>query len=211
MGAVDLQFDRDGVDLAVGCTYKYGNSGPGSPAWLYVSRDVQPQLNMPIQGWFAQRNQFAMGQGFERTDGMRGFQIASPSVVGLISVSVAFSMIERASMASINAKASQGTDMMIELYDKWLAPLGYMLLTPRDPQHRGGHITLHHPDAAAIARGLRVAKNVVPDYREPRGIRVSISPLPTSYVEVFDGFKRIRDFTASGDYKAFIGASSKVT
>jgi kynureninase len=142
---------------------------------------------------------------------MRGFQIASPSVVGLISVATSFAMIERASMAEINTKASQGTDMMIAMFDESLADLGYTLLTPRDARHRGGHITLHHPDAAAIARGLRVAKNVVPDYREPHGIRVSISPLPTSYAEVFDGIERIRDFTASGDYREFIGTTSKVT
>ena len=211
VGAVDLQFDHDGVDIAVGCTYKYGNSGPGAPAWVYFNKSIQPELDTPIHGWFAQRNQFEMGQGFSQIDGMRGFQIASPSIIGLLSIQTAFEIIEEAGIANINAKASRGTDMMIEMYDEWLAPLGYTLLTPRDSSLRGGHITLHHPDAGQIARGLRLHKNVIPDFREPNGIRVSISPLPTSYEEVFEGFERIRDYTASGDYKSIDLSGSKVT
>jgi kynureninase len=201
VGAVDMQFDRDGVDLAVGCTYKYGNSGPGSPAWLYVSKRMQSELQMPIQGWFAQRNQFLMGSKFEQIEGMRGFQIASPSIIGLLCIDEGFGMIEAASISAINAKASKGTDMMIELFDQWLAPLGFELVTPRDSKLRGGHISIYHPAAAQIARGLRDDMKVIPDYRAPNSIRVAISPLATSFVEVFEGFERIRDYTKSGKYK----------
>ena len=201
VGAVDMQFDRDGVDLAVGCTYKYGNSGPGSPAWLYVSKRIQSELRMPIQGWFAQRNQFLMGSTFDQIEGMRGFQIASPSIIGLLCIDEGFGMIEHAKISQINAKASKGTEMMIELFDQWLAPLGYELVTPRDSHLRGGHISIYHPEAAQIARGLRDEMKVIPDYRAPNSIRLAISPLPTSYVEVFDGFERIRDYTQSGKFK----------
>lgn len=211
VGAVDMQFDRDGVDLAVGCTYKYGNSGPGSPAWLYVSNKIQSQLHMPIQGWFAQRDQFLMGSKFDQTDGMRGFQIASPSIVGLLCIDEGFAMIEQASIAAINAKASKGTEMMIKLHDQWLVELGYELITPRDSKLRGGHITIYHPEAGQIARGLRDHKKVIPDYRAPNSIRVAISPLATTYCEVFDGFERMRDYTESGEYKQIDLSSIKVT
>ena len=211
VGAVDMQFDRDGVDLAVGCTYKYGNSGPGSPAWLYVSKRIQSELEMPIQGWFAQRNQFLMGSKFDQIEGMRGFQIASPSIIGLLCIDEGFGMIENATIAQINAKASKGTDMMIELFDQWLVPLGFELVTPRDSKLRGGHISIYHPDAAQIARGLRDDMKVIPDYRAPNSIRLAISPLPTSYVEVFDGFERIRDYTQSGKYKDLDLSSVKVS
>ena len=211
VGAVDMQFDRDGVDLAVGCTYKYGNSGPGSPAWLYVSKQIQSELQMPIQGWFAQRNQFLMGSKFDQIEGMRGFQIASPSIIGLLCIDEGFGMIEDATIAQINAKASKGTDMMIELFDQWLVPLGFELVTPRDSKLRGGHISIYHPDAAQIARGLRDDMKVIPDYRAPNSIRVAISPLATSYVEVFDGFERIRDYTKSGKYKDLDLSSVKVS
>lgn len=211
VGAVDMQFDKDGVDLAVGCTYKYGNSGPGSPAWLYVNKRIQSELRMPIQGWFAQRNQFLMGSRFDQIEGMRGFQIASPSIIGLLCIDEGFGMIEEASIALINAKASRGTDMMIKLFDQWLAPLGYELVTPRDSKSRGGHVSIYHPDAAQIARGLRDHMKVIPDYRAPNSIRLAISPLATSYVEVFEGFERIRDYTKSGKYKDLDLSNVKVS
>ena len=210
VGAVDLQFDLDGVDLAVGCTYKYGNSGPGSPAWIYVNKRIQSELKMPIHGWFAQRNQFLMGSQFDQIEGMRGFQIATPSIMGLLCIDEGFGMIEAATIQQINAKASKGTDMMIDLFDQWLAPIGYELVTPRDSKLRGGHISIYHPEAAQIARGLRDEMNVIPDYRAPNSIRLAVSPLPTSYVEVFDGFERIRDYTQSGKYKEIDLRSLKV-
>lgn len=211
VGAVNLQFDRDGVDLAVGCTYKYGNSGPGAPAWLYVNKSIQKELNMPIQGWFAQRDQFLMGSKFIQTQGMRGFQIASPSIMGLLCIDEGFGMIEEAGIEAINVKASTGTQLMIDLYDQWLVDLGYELVTPRDVNQRGGHISLYHQDAAKIARGLRDDVNVIPDYRVPNCIRVAISPLATSYEEVFEGFERIRDYTKSGKYKEIDLSNVKVS
>jgi kynureninase len=211
VGVVDMQFDRDGVDLAVGCTYKYGNSGPGSPAWLYVSKRIQAELQMPIQGWFAQRNQFLMGSKFEQAEGMRGFQIASPSIIGLLCIDEGFGMIEQATIKEINAKASRGTEMMIELFNQWLVPLGYELITPRDSKLRGGHIGIYHPDAAQIARGLRDDMKVIPDYRAPNSIRLAISPLATSYAEVFDGFERISDYTKSGKYRDLDLSNVKVS
>ena len=211
VGAVDMQFDRDGVDLAVGCTYKYGNSGPGSPAWLFVSKRIQSELQMPIQGWFAQRNQFLMGSQFDQIEGMRGFQIASPSIIGLLCIDEGFGMIEQATIAQINAKASKGTDMMVELFDQWLVPFGFELVTPRDSKLRGGHISIYHPDAAQIARGLREDMKVIPDYRAPNSIRLAISPLATSYLEVFDGLERIREYTESGKYKGLDLSNVKVS
>ena len=210
-GAIDLDFDGNGIDLAVGCTYKYGNSGPGSPAWLFVRKELQDELHVPIQGWFAQRDQFVMGPWFEKAPGIRGFQVASPPIIGIRAVQASYAMIEAAGIAEIEAKAARGTDLMIALADAWLTPLGFTLGTPRDPKHRGGHIILNHPEAKAIAQALRVQKNVVPDYREPGSIRLAVSPLPTSYVEIWDGFDRLRDLVASGSYRDVELGQSKVT
>jgi kynureninase len=211
VGAIELNLDANGVDLCVGCTYKYGNSGPGSPAWLYVSKRVQSELQVPIQGWFAQDAQFEMGPVFERSQSIRGFQIASPSLMGIRCVQSAFSMIKEAGIDAIAHKAAVGTQMMIELYDEWLAPLGIELNTSRNPKERGGHISLVHPDAAQICVALRTISNVIPDYRTPNSIRLAISPLPTSYVEVWDGFARMRDLVASGRYKEVQEGGSRVT
>ncbi len=211
VGVVPMHYDRDKVDLAVGCTYKYGNSGPGSPAWLYVSHRVQSELNVPIQGWFAQDDQFAMGQGFDRTTGMRGFQIASPSIIGMRCVTTAFEMIERAGLSAIAQKAAQGTDLMLALHDAWLEPLGFSVVTPRDSKRRGGHISVRHPDSQKISEAMRIFGNVIGDFRQPDCIRLAISPLPTSYVEVFDGFQRIRDVVAAKKYLEVGEATTRVT
>ena len=211
VGAIELNLDANGVDLCVGCTYKYGNSGPGSPAWLYVSKKIQKELQVPIQGWFAQDAQFEMGPVFERAQNIRGFQIASPSLIGIRCVQTAFSMIKEAGIDAIAQKAAVGTQMMIDLYDAWLAPLGFVLNTSRDPKERGGHISLVHPDAAQICVAMREISNVIPDYRTPNSIRLAISPLPTSYVEVWDGFARMRDLVASGQYKTIKEGGSRVT
>jgi kynureninase len=211
VGAIELNLDANGVDLCVGCTYKYGNSGPGSPAWLYVSKRVQSELQVPIQGWFAQDAQFEMGPVFERSQTIRGFQIASPSLMGIRCVQTAFSMIKEAGIDAIAHKAAVGTQMMIELYDAWLAPLGIELNTSRNAKERGGHISLVHPDAAQICVAMRTISNVIPDYRTPNSIRLAISPLPTSYVEIWDGLERMRDLVASGRYKEAVEGGSRVT
>ncbi len=210
-GAIELDFDANGVDLAVGCTYKYGNSGPGAPAWLYVRKSMQAELRVPIQGWFAQDDQFVMGATFEPNREIRGFQIASPSIIGIRSVQASYSMIEQAGIGRIAAKAALGTELMVELFDAWLAPLGFTLLTPRDAMLRGGHITIGHPEAKRIAAALRKFAAVVPDYRVPDSIRLAIAPLPTSFIEVWDGFERIRDSVAREDYLKIEDNGSRVT
>ena len=211
VGVVDMKFDGDDVDLAVGCTYKYGNAGPGSPAWLYVNRRLQSTLQVPIQGWFAQRDQFAMGQGFDRADGMRGLQIASPSIVGMRCIEASFGMIAEAGLPTIARKAAIGTDLMVQLHDAWLAPVGFELVTPREPMRRGGHVTLRHRDAKQIAVAMREMAKVIPDYREPSSIRLAISPLATSYSEVYEGFARIRELVESGKYRTVSMSGSRVT
>lgn len=210
-GAIDLRFDEWGVDLAIGCTYKYGNSGPGSPAWLYVAKRIQPEVLPTIQGWFANDKQFEMGPFFEVAEGIRRFQIASPSIIGIRVMQAAYSMIEEAGMTAISAKAATGSQLILDLFDAWLAPLGFTLLTPREPHRRGGHITVGHPDAKKIAAGMRKFANVVPDYRTPDSIRLAMAPLPTSYVEIWDGLARMRDLVASKKYLEVEDSGSRVT
>lgn len=210
-GAIDLQFDEWGVDLAVGCTYKYGNSGPGSPAWLYVRKEMQSQVLGPIQGWFANDKQFEMGPFFEPAQGIRRFQIASPSIIGIRGVQASYSMIEEAGMKAISEKAALGTELILALFDAWLAPLGFTLMTPRDHNQRGGHISVGHPEAKRIAAAMRKFANVIPDYRVPDSIRLAMAPLPTSYVEIWDGMSRMRYLVAEKRYLEIEDNGSRVT
>lgn len=210
-GSVVLDFDGNGVDLAVGCTYKYLNAGPGSPGWLFVRKEWQERLQVPIQGWFAQADQFTMGPLFDPVDGIRRFQIASPPVMGIRAVASSLSMIEQAGMAAIEEKAQRGTQMMVELFDAWLAPLGFALQTHRNAEYRGGHIAVTHPEAKQIALAMRQLGNVIPDYREPSMIRLAMSPLATTYQEVWDGLDRMRELVASGRYQDATAEASRVT
>jgi kynureninase len=152
-----------------------------------------------------------MGPVFERAQNIRGFQIASPSLMGVRCVQSAFSIIKEASIGAIATKAAIGTQLMIDLYDAWLAPLGMELITSRNPNERGGHISLRHLDAAQICVALRQISNVIPDYRTPNAIRLAISPLPTSYLEVWDGFDRMRELVSSGRYKEIKESRTRVT
>ena len=211
VGALDLQFDLWDVQLAVGCTYKYCNSGPGAPAWMYINSRIQESLSTPIDGWFGQRDQFAMGPEFDRAPGMRGFQIASPSISALTCVNSSIDIIGQAGMAAIEEKCARGTELMIELFDDWLAPLGFTLETPRESSMRGGHLSLAHPEAARIARALREFSNVIPDFRQPQSIRVAISPLYNTYAEIYTGFARIRDLVKSGKHMEIELVEGRVT
>ena len=200
VGALDLQFDQWDVDLAIGCTYKYCNSGPGSPGWMYIRSDIQSRLQTPIDGWFGQANQFEMGPQFDRATGMRGFQIASPSIVGLTAVDTSMSMMDEAGMTNIEAKCARGTAFMIDLFEEWLEPLGFGLQTPRAPENRGGHLSLTHDDADRISVAMRTLANVIPDYRKPNAIRLAVAPLYTTYTEMFLGLERTRDLVAAGQH-----------
>ncbi len=211
VGSIALDVEANGIELAVGCTYKYLNAGPGSPGWLFVNHEWQNRLQVPIQGWFAQADQFAMGPVFDPDTSIRRFQIASPSIIGIRTVEESLAMVGEAGISAIEAKAAQGTALMVHLWRMWLEPLGVGLATPEDPAHRGGHITLTHPEAKKIAQAMRERINVIPDYREPSSIRVAISPLATTYREVFEGFRRMRDLIHSGDYQSVSSAGSRVT
>tara|TARA_B100000424_G_scaffold83174_1_gene62249 strand:- start:669 stop:1940 length:1272 start_codon:yes stop_codon:yes gene_type:complete len=210
-GSVELDFKKNNIDLAVGCTYKYLCAGPGSPAWLYVSKKLQNKLNVPIQGWFAQKDQFGMGPKFQKSPDIRGFQIASPSLLGIRCVNSSIELIEEAGLSMIIEKARKGTELMIDLYDEYLAGLDFKLMTPRDAKRRGGHISLMHKHAKKISVALRRFERVIVDYRTPDQIRIAISPLAMTYDEVFNGMKRIRESVIRKDYLKVDDNVSEVT
>jgi kynureninase len=152
-----------------------------------------------------------MGPDFEPADSIRRYQIASPSIIGIRAVEVAYEMIERAGIALIEQKAAKGTELMIDLFTQWLEPLGFEVASPAEASLRGGHIILTHPDARQIAYAMRKISKVIPDYREPNAIRVAISPLATSYREVYEGFLRLRDLVQSGEYENVVQDQNRVT
>lgn len=192
VGSVPLELDAWGVDLAAGCTYKYLNGGPGSPAFGYVRSGLQDSLVQPIQGWMGVRDVFAMGPEFEPAAGARRFLSGTPPVVGMLAMQDTIAMIEECGMEAVRAKSVALTSFALSLADTWLTPLGVALASPRDPDRRGGHLTLSHP-AMREATAVLWERDVIPDYRDPDGLRIGLSPLSTSFEEVCTGMAAIRD------------------
>ncbi|MCB1002337.1 MAG: hypothetical protein KDB40_23795 [Acidimicrobiales bacterium] len=180
--AVDLR--SAGAQLAVGCTYKFLNGGPGSPAFSYVSTELHGVIGQPIWGWFSQRDQFAMGPVYEPRADIGRMLIGTPSILALTGAEAGISLTVEAGIGAVQAKARTLTGYAIDLCDH----LGLDIRTPRDPLRRGGHVSVVHPDARRLTAEL-IERAVIPDFREPDVVRLGMSPLTTRYVDVFDGLQ----------------------
>jgi len=210
-GAVPVELEAAGADLAVGCTYKYLNAGPGSPAFLFVRRELQPLLTSPIWGWFGQRDQFAMGPRYDPVDGIGRFQAGTPSILGLAAVEVGVEAIAEAGIGRLREKSVALTELVVALHDAWLEPLGFELGTPREPARRGAHVSLRHPDAWRICRALIERAQVIPDFRGPDNVRIGLPPLYTRFVDAWDAIDRLRRLVESEVHLEFDRAMARVT
>jgi kynureninase len=210
-GALPVDLRASGVQLAVGCTYKYLNGGPGAPAFLYVAEERQAALRSPIWGWFAQRDQFAMDRAYDPVDGIGRFQAGTPPILALAAVEEGVRLTAEAGIDAIRAKSVALCELIVALHDTWLAPLGFALGSPRDPQRRGSHVSLHHADAWPINRALIERAAVIPDFRGPDTIRLGVAPLYTSHADVWDALDRLRTLVERGEHGLVDAARGRVT
>ncbi|MFE1665674.1 kynureninase [Microbacterium sp. P02] len=185
-GVIPTQLDAWGVDLAVGCTYKYLNGGPGSPAFAYVRRGLHDVLEQPIQGWMGAADVFSMGPEYRAAPGMRRFLSGTPPVAAMVPMQGMLDLIESAGLGAVRQKSRTLTDLAVRAYDDALAPRGVELLSPRDSDLRGSHVLFGHPSFRSVTERLW-HDGVIPDFRGPRGIRVGLSPLSTTHAEVVHG------------------------
>ena len=192
VGVLPVELDAWGIDLAVGCTYKYLNGGPGSPAFLYVAERHLGELTQPIQGWMGAADPFLMGPTYAPSAGIRRFLSGTPPIIGMLAVEDMVELIEEVGLIAVRDKSVALTAYTIELADEILAPCGVTIGSPRDPDLRGGHVTLVHPKAKELTASLWM-RDVIPDFREPDGVRIGLSPLSTSFLEVRRGLYAVRD------------------
>jgi len=192
IGAVPIELDACEVDLAVGCTYKYLNSGPGAPAFLYVRAQLREVLRQPIWGWFSQRDMFDMGPRYDPAAGMAKFLTGTPSILGTAAVQEGARLLLEAGVGPLRAKSTDLTSYLIDLADAWLVPLGCTIGTPRDAGRRGGHVTFCHADAEWLTARLAEA-NILTDYRTPGRCRFGLSPLTTRFTDVWTAAGAARD------------------
>ncbi len=195
-GSVPVSLDADGVDLAVGCTYKYLNAGPGAPAYVYAARRHHDGLVQPVPGWFGAADVFAMGPVYEPAPGIRRMLSGTPAVLGVAAVEEGVRLVAEAGIGRIRAKAVALTELLVALADGWLAPYGAEVASPRDPERRGAHVVLRHPRARRLNDEL-AEQGVVGDFRNPDLWRLGLSPLTTSFTEVWQAMDAARDWMAA--------------
>lgn len=209
VGALDI--DLSAVDMAVGCSYKYLNAGPGGPAFLYVRRDLQDRLRSPIHGWFGQADQFTMGHPYHPVSGIDRFLAGTPPILGIVALDASLELFEEAGMARIEAKAAALTDLAIALHDAWLAPLGFELASPRTAVERGAHVALRHREAWPICRALIERAGVIVDFRQPDVVRLGFPPLYTRFVDVWDAMHRLRRLVEQEAHRSVDSSPRRVT
>ncbi len=217
VGAVPLELNEWDVDLAVGCTYKYLNGGPGSPAFLYVRKDLQKELSPPIWGWFADKAPFAFNLDFTPADSISRYQISTPHILSMAGIEPALEILLEAGMDQLREKSIMQTDYLIYLAQELLIPLGFEIGSPLDSSQRGSHVSLRHPEAYRICRALIDPQpgdtnlKVIPDFRAPNNIRLGIAPLYTSFTDIHRALKRIKTIVEDGIFQNYSKEQLKVT
>jgi len=210
VGAVPVELDAAGADMAIGCTYKYVNAGPGAPAFLYVRSDLQERLRQPIWGWFGQREQFAMGPSYDPAPGIGQFLTGTPNVIGTVAVEEGARLLGEAGMLALRAKSTALTSYLIALADEWLTPLGFTVASPRDDSRRGAHVSLRHVDAWQISQAL-IREKVVGDYRTPDRVRLGPVPITTRFTDVYDAMDTLRRIATDKSYADIPPGQARVT
>ncbi|MGC0363887.1 kynureninase [Rhodococcus sp. 27YEA15] len=191
VGSVEIELDRWDVDFAVGCTYKYLNGGPGSPAFAYVAATHLDDFVQPIWGWMGRDAPFEMAQGYVPAPGIRRVLSGTPAIIGMIPIQDTLDLIDEVGMAALRTKSLALTEFTLELVQAWLVPLGVEISSPLDARRRGGHVTIDHPQFREITARLW-DRGIIPDFRRPDGIRLGLSPLSTTFREVYAGVSAIR-------------------
>ncbi|MEZ4590397.1 MAG: kynureninase [Chloroflexota bacterium] len=211
VGSVPTDLHAANAPLAVGCTYKYLNGGPGSPAFLYIQRDWQSKLGNPITGWMGHENMFDFALDYERDGGLRHFLTGTPPVLSTALIEPGVDLLLEAGMDRLRAKSVQQTSYLLDLWRAWLVPLGFRLNSPAEATQRGSHISLGHDDGWRISQALINEMRVIPDFRKPDNIRLGIAPIYTTYADIHEAMRRLRHVVDEKLYERYSLAENVVT
>ena len=210
-GSFPVQLAESNADLAVGCTYKYLNGGPGAPAFLFVRKDLQEEIINPLSGWVGQKKPFQFELQYHPANGIKRFLTGTPPVLSIAAIEPGVDLLLEAGMDRLRAKSIAQTEYLIQLWTSQLAPRGYLLNSPREPARRGSHISLGHAHGWAIDQVLIEECNVLPDFRAPDNIRLGIAPLYTTYTEIFQAVQCMAQAVDRGLYKKYRRIAPDVT
>ena len=215
VGAVPVSLKKANADMAIGCTYKYLNGGPGSPAFLYVRKDLQEKLENPIQGWFGERNPFEFKLHYRPSEGIRKFMTGTPPVISVSGLDPALDMVVDAGIVAIRQKSVQQSEYLISLAQEWLFSQEFRLGSPEFAEKRGSHVSLKHAEAYRICKALIDpevgGRVVIPDFREPNNIRLGITPLYTTFEEIYCAMDQLRYIMEHKIYERYSRTRNMVT
>jgi kynureninase len=206
-GAVEINLNESGADLAVGCTYKYLSGGPGAPAFLYVRKDLQAKLMNPIWGWFSHQKPFNFTLNYEAKADIQRFAAGTPSVLSLAAIASGIDITLEAGMKNLREKSVAQTNYLIELVENLLTPFGFTIASPTNSKERGSHVSIQHPEGYRINRAMiePIAGTpvIIPDFRPPNNIRLGIAPLYNTFEEIFQTIIRIKTIVDTREFERF--------
>lgn len=194
-GAVPIDLHGCATDFAVGCTYKYLNGGPGAPAYLYIAKHHLAEFHHPLSGWWGHAQPFAMQSDFQPADTIRRALCGTPPIVSLSLVESGLEIFAQTDMQAIRRKSLALTDTFIQLIEQTCSTYGLQLITPRAHDQRGSHVSLTHAHAYPLMQAL-IQRGVIGDYREPSVLRFGMTPLYTSFTDVWHAVDTLRDILA---------------
>ncbi|WP_420644235.1 kynureninase [Candidatus Leptofilum sp.] len=203
VGSVPANLQAANVPLAVGCTYKYLNGGPGSPAFLYIQREWQSKLGNPITGWMGHEQIFEFALDYQRDAGLRHFLTGTPPILSTALIEPGVDLLLEAGMDNLREKSVRQTNYLIALWREWLAPLGFRLNSPAEAAQRGSHVSLGHNDGWRNSQALINDMHVIPDFRKPDNIRLGIAPIYTSFTDIYEAMLRLRHVVENKLYERY--------
>lgn len=211
IGSVEVKLNETAADLAIGCTYKYVNGGPGSPAFLFVREALHGELKNPITGWMGQQNMFDFELTYKPVDGIEHFMTGTPTVASLLPIDVGLDILVDAGMDQVRQKSVRQTEYLLFMIDELLLPFGFTIKSPRDSGERGSHVSLGHPEGWRINQCMIQEMKIIPDFRAPDNIRLGVAPLYTTYEDLYTAVTRMRHIMENRHYEKYSDERTTVT
>ncbi len=198
-GALPVDLNGCGADLAVGCGYKYLNGGPGAPAFLYVAEALQAAIDQPLSGWMGHSDPFAFVTDYAPADGIRRNLCGTPPVLAMAALDAALDVWDRVDLQALRDKSVAMCDVFIQLVERRCDGLGLTLASPRDSEMRGSQVSFRHAEGYAVMQAL-IDRGVIGDFRSPDLLRFGFTPLYLRYVDVWDAVDILTDILSTGSW-----------
>ncbi len=199
-GAMEIDLAEADVDLAVGCTYKFMNGGPGAPAYVYVAHRLHQTVRSPLWGWFGHRSPFAFATAYQPAEGIDRFQCGTPPILSLATLDAALEIFDEVELSQLRRKSMQLGDLFLDLVEQRCAGHGLHIVCPVDASLRGSHVALRHPQGYAIIQAL-IDRGIVGDFRSPDILRFGLGPLYLRFGDVWDAVAELHDILESRSWE----------